>query len=230
MPDQPVAIMMFAAGFGTRMGALTADIPKPLIPVAGRPLIDLTLDLVQDIAPDEIVANLHYKADLLERHLTPHGVTCVVESPDILDTGGGLRHALPALKSDVVYTTNTDAIWRGPNPFKLLQRSWDPERMDALLLCVEPENAIAHTGKGDFELLSDSRLKRGGKSIYGGVQILKTAGLASVAKEVFSLNLIWDQMLDAEKLFGIRYPGKWCDVGHPEGIVLAEALLDRRDV
>lgn len=230
MCDKPAAVMMFAAGFGTRMGDLTAELPKPLIPVAGRTLVDHTLDLVRQVAPERIVANLHYKAQLLERHLTPIGVTCVIEDPDILDTGGGLRHALPALKSDVVFTTNTDAIWHGPNPLQMLSDAWNPEHMDALLLCLEPENALGHIGPGDFEIQPDCKLNRGGKSIYGGVQILKTNRLSEVQDKVFSLNLVWDQMLKDERLFGITYPGKWCDVGHPEGIGLAETMLDNRDV
>ena len=133
MPD---ALMLFAAGFGTRMGALTADRPKPLVEVAGKPLIDHALDLAEGVGPLRRVANAHYRADQLAAHLDGRDVALSREEPEILDTGGGLRAALPLLGPDPVFALNTDAVWSGPNPLRLLAEAWDPERMDALLLCV----------------------------------------------------------------------------------------------
>ena len=230
MPDLPTAVMMFAAGFGTRMGALVVDRPKPMIEVAGRPLIDHTLALAQAITPQRVVANLHYKPEPLQAHLEPLGVTCTLETPQILETGGGLRHARPLLGAVPVFTTNTDAIWRGPNPFALLRDAWDPDRMEALLACIPTESAIGHKGSGDFDLDTDGRLQRGTALVYGGIQIIKTDRLQAIPQEAFSLNLVWDQMLADGGLFGLRYPGRWCDVGHPGGIDLAEALLGAPDV
>ncbi|MGV6803203.1 MAG: nucleotidyltransferase family protein [Ruegeria sp.] len=225
MTAEPEAIMLFAAGFGTRMGDLTRNRPKPLIPVAGRPLIDHTLDLVETVRPKRVVANLHYHADQLAAHLEPRGVLLSHEQSEILETGGGLRAALPLLGDSPVYTMNTDAIWSGPNPLELLKSAWDPVRMNALLMCVPIRRTVGHAGSGDFKLEPDGQIARGPGLVYGGVQILKTEGLGDIAEHAFSLNLLWDRMHQDGRLFGLEYPGRWCDVGRPEGITLAEELL-----
>lgn len=229
MKDQPTAIMLFAAGFGTRMGALTNDLPKPLIPVAGTPLVDHALKLASVITPTRVVANLHYRAEQLARHLTPRGVI-LSQEPEILETGGGLRNALPLLGDGPVFTMNPDAIWRGPNPLSLLQAAWRPERMDALLMCVPVDHALGYGGTGDFTAGPDGRIRRGPGLVYGGVQILKTEGLDAIPERAFSLNVLWDRMRAAGRLYCVTYPGRWCDVGHPAGIALAETLLAGDDV
>lgn len=230
MRDHPQAVMLFAAGFGTRMGALTADRPKPLIRVGGRALIDHALDLARDAGVARKVANLHYKAGMLADHLAGTDVRLSHEQPDILETGGGLRHALPLLGQGPVFTMNTDAIWHGPNPLDLARAAWNPARMDALLVCIEPPSAVGHAGNGDFTPDTEGRLTRGPGLIYGGVQIIRTEGLAEIADSVFSLNLLWNRMLAEGRLFGLHYPGQWCDVGHPEGIEQAERMIGYRDV
>ena len=227
MPD---AVMLFAAGFGTRMGALTAERPKPLIEVAGRPLVDHALEIAEGIAPRRIVANLHYLPDALEAHLAPRGVALSRETPDILETGGGLRAALPLLGAGPVFTMNTDAVWEGPNPLALLREAWDPARMDALLLCLPRDRALGHAGRGDFVIGPDGRAERGPGLVYAGAQIIEPSGLHDIPMRAFSLNLLWDRMLAAGRLHAIAYPGRWCDVGRPEGIALAEAMLEGRDV
>ena len=225
MTARPQAVMLFAAGFGTRMGALTRTRPKPLIPVAGRPLIDHTLELTDAVRPRRVVANLHYMADQLTDHLAPRGVLLSHEQPEILETGGGLRAALPLLGPGPVFTMNTDAIWSGPNPLELLQAAWDPARMDALLICVPIAQTIGHTGPGDFKIDPQGRLARGPGHVYGGIQILKTDGLAEIPEKAFSLNVLWDRMQRDGRLYGLQYPERWCDVGRPEGIALAEEML-----
>ena len=222
--------MMFAAGFGTRMKHLTQDQPKPMIPVDGKPLVDHALDLVRGAKCDPIVANLHYKPDVLARHLQAHGVQTILEIPDILETGGGLRNALPLLGSNPLFTMNTDAIWAGPNPLNMLESAWDPTSMDALLICVPITHAVGHQGQGDFTMTQDGSLSRGPGLIYGGIQIIKTDQLHHIKENKFSLNLLWDRMLQDRRLFGLTYPGKWCDVGHPHGIALAEEMLGNADV
>jgi MurNAc alpha-1-phosphate uridylyltransferase len=221
----PQAVMLFAAGFGTRMGDLTRERPKPLIPVAGRPLIGHALDLARAVRPSRIIANLHYLPDMLAAYLDPRGVLLSRESPDVLDTGGGLRQALPLLGSGPVWTLNTDAVWDGPNPLDLLRAAWDPARMDALLICVPQDRAIGHKGAGDFTTDTEGRLTRGPGLVYGGAQIINPDGLADIPDRVFSLNLLWNRMLASGRLYGLEYPGRWCDVGHPGGIVLAETML-----
>jgi len=217
--------MLFAAGFGTRMKHLTANQPKPMVKVAGAPLIDHAVALADEISPSVIVANLHYLPEQLESHLAPTGVKTVMETPEILETGGGLRNALPVLKSNPVITMNTDAIWHGPNPLKLLIEAWDATVMDALLMCVPPSRALEHSGAGDFMRASDGRLSRGPGVVFGGVQIIKTDLLEDIQERSFSLNLVWDAMFENKTVYGLEYPGHWCDVGHPGGISTAEEML-----
>lgn len=221
MRHHPDTVMLFAAGFGTRMGALTADRPKPLIPVAGRPLIDHALALT---GARRVVANTHYLPDQMAAHLTPRGVQ-ISHEDRILETGGGLRAALPQLGNGPVFTLNSDAVWTGPNPLDALEAAWDPTRMDALLMLIPRENARGHLGKGDFLPDTDGRLSRGPGLIYSGAQIVKTDLLHKIKDEVFSLNLLWNHMMEAHRLFGIAHTGNWCDVGHPDGIGVAEAML-----
>ncbi|MCP4205777.1 MAG: nucleotidyltransferase family protein [Shimia sp.] len=230
MRHHPDAVMLFAAGFGTRMGDLTQNTPKPLLKVGGKTLLDRTLDLVQAVSPVRTVANAHYLHQQVVDHLKDTPVHVVVEEPEILETGGGLRNALPLLENGPVFTSNTDAVWCGPNPFQLLLEAWQPEKMDALLLCLPRENAIGHKGKGDFLLSETGQISRGPGIVYSGIQILKTEGLHDISDTAFSLNLLWDQMHKSDRLYGLTYPGKWCDVGSPEGITLAEEMLESGNV
>lgn len=230
MRDAPDAVMLFAAGFGTRMGALTASRPKPLIEVAGKPLLDHALDLVAAYGPARTVVNTHYLSDQIATHLAGRAIHISDEQPDILETGGGLRNALPLLGEGPVFTMNTDAVWAGPNPLAQLAAAWDPAQMDALLLCIPTDNAIGHAGPGDFVTDTAGRASRGPGAIYSGLQILKTDGLASIPQPAFSLNILWNRMLTAGRLHAIAYPGRWCDVGTPEGIALAESMLRDADV
>lgn len=217
--------MIFAAGFGTRMGALTADRPKPMVKVAGIPLIDHALALTAPLALRKTVANLHYLPHILEAHLAGTGVTTLTEGPEILETGGGLRAALPTLGEGPVFTLNSDAVWSGPNPLQALAEAWDPAKMDALLMCVPPANALGHKGQGDFTLSATGQATRGAGLVYSGAQIIKTELLHSIPQAAFSLNLVWDKFLARGSLYGLPYAGQWCDVGSPEGIVLAEGML-----
>ncbi len=218
-------LMLFAAGFGTRMGALTADRPKPLIEVAGKPLIDHALAQAEGVG--RIVANVHWKPDALVRHLEARGVAVTREDP-ILETGGGLRAALPLLGEGPVMTLNTDAVWTGENPLAQLRDAWDDGRMDGLLLVLP--DAAAGKGAGDFVMDAEGRLGRakGARGqVYLGAQILRTEGLSAITETVFSLNLLWDRMIAAGRLYGVVHRGGWCDVGHPAGIAEAEAMLAR---
>lgn len=217
--------MLFAAGFGTRMRPLTATRPKPLVEVAGRPLIDHALDLAHRAGIRRIVANLHYRAEMLEAHLQGSGVVTVTEHPDILDTGGGLRNALPLLGDGPVLTLNTDAVWTGPNPLATLRETWRPGEMDALLLLVPKDAATGHAGPGDFLMDGAGRLSRGPGLVFGGAQIVEPAAVETVSDRVFSLNRVWDDAAARGRLFGVVHPGGWCDVGRPASIPVAEALL-----
>ena len=216
--------MIFAAGLGTRMGALTRDRPKPLIEVAGRPLIDQALGFAKEAGASPIVVNVHWKADQLRAHLAQEPVRISDESERLLETGGGLKAALPLLGNDPVWTINSDAAWGGPNPLRALARAWRPG-MDALLLLVPRGRALGHAGAGDFVLDSSGRLARGTDHVYTGAQILRTEGLSEVADPVFSLNRLWDRAAERGGLHGLVHEGHWCDVGRPENLALAERVL-----
>jgi MurNAc alpha-1-phosphate uridylyltransferase len=215
--------MIYAAGFGTRMAPLTDDKPKPLISVAGRALLDHALDFANDL---DCTVNAHYHADQIKAHVAKRpNVAFIHETPDILETGGGLRNALPVLGDAPVFTMNSDAVWKGPNPFEVLQQHWRPEKMDALLLVIPLDCAVAHTGSGDFDLGTDGQLSRGGEMVYTGAQITKTDGLKLISETAFSLNLLWHEMAKVNRLFGVKYQGQWADVGRPESIQKAERML-----
>lgn len=228
MPDFPFPLMIFAAGFGTRMGALTAGRPKPLIPVAGRPLIDHALQTATEAGAQRVVANTHYLAEQLAAHLQPLGVRISHEADRILETGGGLKAALPLLGPGPVALLNSDGIWTGANPLAQLAKAWDPARMEALLLLLPRAETLAHGPNGDFRLDAQGRISRGqgGEDhVYIGACILSPDRVAASEEDVFSLNRPWNEMIAAGTAFGLVHHGRWCDVGHPEGIATAERLL-----
>lgn len=230
----PDSIMIFAAGFGTRMRPLTDRVPKPMIRVAGKPLIDHALDQVRDAGLSKIVVNAHHLADQVAAHVSGMAdVRLVRERPRILDTGGGLRNALPFLGTGPVYTMNSDYVWSGPNPLRQLGEAWDPARMDGLMLMLPAARATGYRGPGDLCLARDGRLEPPGRNrqpalVYAGAQIIRTASLAGIGEEVFSVTLLWSQMLAGKRLFGVVYKGNWAEVGFPESIELAEAMLENR--
>jgi N-acetyl-alpha-D-muramate 1-phosphate uridylyltransferase len=228
MPAYPFPLMVFAAGFGTRMGALTADRPKPLIPVAGRPLIDHALDVAEAAGADRVVVNTHYRAGQMAAHLAGRGVTISHEDGKILETGGGLKAALPLLGDGPVAILNSDGIWTGANPLQELAQAWDGARMEALLLLLPLDQTLAHGPRGDFRLDTEGRLSRGAGGedhVYIGAQIMNPARVAATPDAVFSLNRPWNEMIAAGTAFGLLHKGDWCDVGQPEGIAEAERLL-----
>ncbi len=228
MSDEPAAIMIFAAGFGTRMGALTRTRPKPLIQVAGKALIDHALDLARP-AGLPIIVNTHYRADMMEQHLAGvSGVKLSHETPDILETGGALKHALPLMPAGPTMTLNSDAVWAGPNPLQILRAAWDGSRMEALLLLIPQGNCAGRSAGGDFTAGPDGVLRRDKAGlVYTGAHIIKTARLALAPEAVFSLNVIWDEMIADGTAFAAHYPGRWADVGTPDGITAAEDMLAR---
>lgn len=219
--------MLFAAGFGTRMGALTANRPKPLIPVAGKALIDHALMIATTAGISRIVVNLHYLGGQIAAHLQNRNVILSWEPGQILETGGGLKAALPLLGEGPVLTLNTDAVWTGKNPLAQLLAAWNPDKMDALLLLLPAEQALGHNGTGDFLLAPDGRITRANGAsapIYLGAQILKTQALSAISEPVFSLNRLWDAAISQNRAYGLIHQGGWCDVGRPDGIALAESL------
>lgn len=210
------------------MGPLTREKPKPMVKVAGLPLIDHALNLLTEANTPKVV-NLHYKAEILRDHLAGRDIQFSDESDAILETGGGLRRALPLLGKSVVATLNTDAIWQGVNPIETLMNAWRPE-MEALLLTVPKDRAIGHKGAGDFIVDTNGRLTRGAGEIYTGLQIVRTDDLVNIPEDTFSMNVLWNRISERGGLYGASFSGRWCDVGQPESIALAEQMLGETDV
>ena len=222
----PLPLMIFAAGLGTRMRPLTDMRPKPLIAVGGTTLLDRALALGREAGAGPVVVNTHYLGAQIRRHLAGQDVRISSEAGAILDTGGGLKKALPLLGAGPVMTLNPDVVWTGPNPLSALQAAWDATRMDALLALVPLAQATARKGAGDFRIEPEGRIARQGDLVYGGAQIIRPDLLASIPDRAFSLNRLWDLMIAEGRAHGLIHPGGWCDVGYPQAIPLAEALLD----
>ncbi len=219
-------ILYFAAGFGTRMRPLTNDRPKPLVEVAGKPLLTHARDQAAGLGLGPELVNAHYLAPQIQAYATRHGLTLSDESDQLLDTGGGLKRALALMGgAGEVVTMNTDAVWTGPSPLATLCDAWRGG-MGALLLCIPASRATGHAGGGDFSLNTDGRLSRGGDLVYTGAQIITADPVAAVPEDVFSLNTVWTALAAQGQLYGAVFDGGWCDVGHPGGIALAEAMLD----
>lgn len=202
--------MIFAAGFGTRMGSLTKDTPKPLLQVHGRPMIDHCIDLLRDAGITHLVANTHYLPDALEAHLEKRGVITLREER-ILETGGGLKAALPFLQDGPIVTMNPDALWEGPNPVKLLGDAWQSNMKGLLSLCDCGRQA------DDFSL-EHGEIRRSGPFRFTGLQAICSDQLCEIGDQVFSLNQYWDLIMKTSSLNGVIYPGKWTDIGTEEAL------------
>ncbi|ABL70880.1 nucleotidyltransferase family protein [Paracoccus denitrificans] len=218
-------MMIFAAGKGTRMAPLTDAVPKPLIPVGGQTLLDRALALGRQAGVGRVALNIHHLGHQIRDHVAGRDIAVSDESDLLLETGGGLRKALPLLGPGPVVTMNPDVIWTGPNPIRALLDGWR-EDMDALLMLVPLDRTHGRQGGGDFSLGSTGRLIRKGDLVYGGAQIIRPDRLAEIPEPAFSLNRLWDLMIAEGRACGLIHPGAWCDVGRPDCIPLAEALLD----
>lgn len=233
----PSHAMILAAGFGTRMGALTATTPKPLLPVAGRALIDHALDYCVAAEVSQAVVNLHYQGDKIRAHLAVRSDLDIVfsdEQPQILDTGGGLVRALPLLGPEAFFVLNSDSLFAGPPPLTTLAKAWDPARMDALLLLVPRTETLAYTRPGDFFLAADGAapIRRGTAEhapyVFTGAQIVAPAAFQNTPAGPFSMNIVWDRLLAEGRLAAICTAGPWVDVGTPAGLEEAGRVLGSR--
>ncbi|MCM8556881.1 nucleotidyltransferase family protein [Sphingomicrobium sediminis] len=231
----PKTAMVMAAGLGKRMRPLTATRPKPLVELAGKPLIDHVLDRLRAAGVEQVVVNVHYLADALEGHLdTVEGLDIKVsdERRELLETGGGLKQALPMIDADPFLALNSDNFWvDGPcDSLALLASHWDDERMDALLLLVPHARAHNHNGAGDFHLDREGRVSRRARCkiapyVFTGIQIMSKRLLRDAPDGAFSTNILWDRAIEEGRLFGAVHQGLWFDVGTPRAITQTEILL-----
>ena len=228
--------MVMAAGLGKRMRPLTATRPKPLVRVAGKPLIDHSLDRIEAAGIGHVVVNVHYLADALEAHLAAQKRSFTIGISDerdlLLETGGGMVKALPQLTGDPILIVNSDNIWTdGPvDSIRHLARHWDGDRMDALLLVIRQASATGHGGKGDFHMDPNGQLSRRKPGriapfVYTGIQLISPRLLDGAPEGAFSTNLLWDRAIAAGRLYGLSHMGQWFDVGTPARIAPTEAAL-----
>ena len=222
--DEHFPALIYAAGFGTRMRQLTKDVPKPLITVGGKTLLDHAFDVLDSPRISKKIVNLHYLKDQIKNELTDRDVYYSDETDALLETGGAIQNALPLFDSSTIVTLNSDAVWRGAEPLESLLNAWD-SKFEALLLLVPIDKAIGHTGTGDFDLNQNNTISRGTEFVYTGLQATKTTRYAGVSQRVFSSNIVWDKMIESGGAHGVIYDGLWCDVGQPESIPLADSLL-----
>ena len=228
--------MVMAAGLGKRMRPLTATRPKPLIEVAGRPLLDHVLDRLRVAGVENVVVNVHYLPASIEAHLAAksHGLNVTIsdESDQLLETGGGMVKAAPMIGADPFLVVNSDNLWvDGPaDTLRLLCSHWDDARMDALLLVVPHARAQNHRGMGDFHMDRSGRLRRRERSrvapfVFTGIQLVSKRLLEGAPEGPFSTNILWDRAIEAGRCFGAVHQGLWFDVGTPKAIGETEAFL-----
>jgi N-acetyl-alpha-D-muramate 1-phosphate uridylyltransferase len=229
----PVTGMVLAAGLGTRLRPITDHLPKPLVTLGGRTLLDHAIDRLAASGVERIVVNLHYKPEMIAAHLAERrspAITLVHEG-ELLETGGGVFNALDAL-GDVFYVVNADVFWLdGKTPaLRRLAGAFDAERLDALLLLQRTATALGYEGRGDFMLDPLGRVRRRHERevaphLFAGVQILHKRLFDGCAPGKFSLNRLYDRAIAAGRLVAIVHDGEWYHIGTPAGLALAEARL-----
>jgi MurNAc alpha-1-phosphate uridylyltransferase len=234
-PGIPKCAFVLAAGLGTRMRPYNGAIPKPLVAVGGKPLIDYVLDRLAAAGVERAVVNVHHLADALERHLASRNKPQIVISDErgtLLGTGGGIARALPQLGAAPFFLVNSDTLWLdGVKPnLARLAAAFDAGEMDALLLLAPSAGSIGYEGSGDYAMLPDGRLRRRAERevvpfVYAGAAILSPALFADAPAGAFALTLLFDRAGTRRHLFGLRLEGVWMHVGTPEAVAAADAAL-----
>ncbi|HTM75760.1 MAG TPA: nucleotidyltransferase family protein [Burkholderiales bacterium] len=236
--NTPRCAMVLAAGLGTRMRPLTDTMPKPLVRVAGKPLIDHVLDRLADAGVEKAVINVHHFAEQLIGHLAQRTRPRIAVSDErglLLGTGGGVKKALPELGKEPFFHINSDTIWiDGAKPnLARLALAFDPKSMDTLLLLAPAKESIGYAGRGDFAMAADGRLTRRGDRdsvpfVYAGAAILQPALFANAPESEFPLTKLFDGAAKKGRLFGLPLDGLWMHVGTPDAITAAEGAMRGR--
>ena len=232
MAVHPTKAMVLAAGLGVRMRPLTDNIPKPLVRVAGQPLLDHVLDKLGNAGVTEAVVNVHYLPDQIIEHTkrrTRPRVLISDERDQVLGTGGGVVKALPLLGEAPFFHVNSDTMWIDGVRSNLarLAETFDPDGMDILLLMAPTTSSIGYGGRGDYAMLPDGALRKRSEHqvvplVYTGAAIMSPSLFAGAPKGEFSLTKVFDRANEQERLFGLRLDGVWMHVGTPDAIHAAE--------
>jgi N-acetyl-alpha-D-muramate 1-phosphate uridylyltransferase len=232
MPVHPAKAMILAAGLGVRMRPLTDHMPKPLVRVAGRTLLDHVLDKLDAAGVGEAIVNVHYLPDQIIDHVAARSRPRVIVSDErdqVLGTGGGVVKALPLLGHDPFFHVNADTLWIDgvqPNLARLAE-AFDPARMDILLLMAPTISSIGYGGRGDYAMLPDGALRKRREHqvvpfVYAGAAIMTPSLFAAAPAGDFSLTRMFDRANEQERLFGLRLDGVWMHVGTPDAVHAAE--------
>lgn len=231
----PNSAIVLAAGLGTRMRPYNGHIPKPLVAVGGKSLIDYGLDRLADAGVERVVVNVHHLADAVEAHLASRKRPRIIisdERDELLGTGGGIARALPSLGGVPFFLVNSDTLWldSAKSNFARLAEAFDAETMDALLLLAPTTGSLGYDGRGDYAMSPDGRLKRRADQaavpfIYAGAAILSPALFINAPPGAFPLTVLFDRAGANGRLFGLRLEGVWMHVGTPEAVTAAEAAL-----
>jgi MurNAc alpha-1-phosphate uridylyltransferase len=233
---KPVTAMVLAAGLGKRMRPITDTMPKPLVRVAGKTLLDWGLDSLAEAGVSRAIVNVHYFPEQIVAHVAGRAMPEVAisdESAELLDSGGGIAKALPLLGRAPFFIINADTFWidRSGSNLERLALAWDPSRMDILLMLANLQSTTGHNGGSDFLRAADGRLSRSAGAaeglIYAGAAILHPRIFDGAPAGAHSLNLHFDSAITAGRLFGIEMDGRWITVGTPDAIPLAEAAVTR---
>ena len=232
MPVTPHKAMVLAAGLGVRMRPLTNTRPKPLVSVAGQPLLDHVLDKLAGAGVTEAVVNVHYLPDQIIEHVKTRSRPRVIisdERDQVLGTGGAVVKALPLLGDAPFFHLNADTMWIDGVRSNLarLAEAFDPARMDILLLMAPTASSIGYSGRGDYSMLPDGALRKRRENqvvpfVYAGAAIMSPALFADAPAGEFSLTKMFDRANEQERLFGLRLDGVWMHVGTPDAILAAE--------
>ncbi len=226
--------MVLAAGLGTRLRPITETVPKPLVKVAGRALIDVVLDRLAAAGVEMAVVNTHHLGPAIADHLKERRHPCIRLShePRLLETGGGIKQALPLLGPDPFFAVNAKILWLNGKADALLRlaEAWQDAAMDALLLLQPTVGAVGYDGPGDFWLDPLGRVARRREwevtpFVFSGVQMLHPRLFAGSPAGPFSLNLLYDRAIEAGRLYGLRHDGEWYHVSTPGQLAEVEARL-----
>jgi N-acetyl-alpha-D-muramate 1-phosphate uridylyltransferase len=233
----PDTVMVFAAGLGKRMRPVTDTIPKPLVKIAGRTMIDHMLDRFAEIGVKRAIVNVHYLADQLEQHLAGRLTPEIIISDErekLLDQGGGIKKVLPLIGDRPFFICNTDAIWLEGARSNLarLRERWDADPMDILLLVAASATSVGVDWAGDFSMGDEGKLTRRAETevapfVYAGVGIMKPQLFAGIKDDVFRLAPFFFSAAARGRLFGQRLDGQWLHVGTPDAIEAAERAIRR---
>jgi N-acetyl-alpha-D-muramate 1-phosphate uridylyltransferase len=232
MSVKPVKAMVLAAGLGLRMRPLTDQMPKPLVSVAGRPLLDHVLDKLGSAGVSEAIVNVHYLPDQIIDHVAARTAPRVIisdERDEVLGTGGGVVKALPLLGHEPFFHVNADTLWIDgvrPNLARMAD-TFDPARMDILLLMAPTASSIGYNGLGDYAMLPDGALRKRKEHqvvpfVYAGAAIMSPSLFTDAPSGEFSLTRMFDRANEQERLFGLRLDGMWMHVGTPDAVHAAE--------